>query len=569
MIRTFLTRVRSVLGGRAPQDERPAGALETVFRAYAPAGSYPAPWADDPHEQVRHYRHWVYAAVRAIASRVASTPIRFLRNDTGEALPGAHPLVRLMREVNPFETSVSLWMKTVMFLELTGNAYWYAPRNALGATAEIWVLPAQHMRVLPDRERFVSGYLFRQGAVEERFGAGEIIHLKYPSPESVYYGRGPLQAAARSVDAHESMKEAERRSFEQGVFPGVAIQTKEKLSREVRERLETSLKRGFSGPSHAGRALILEQGLTMRPFTFSPREMDFLESSRMTRDEILAVFGVPAAVAGLSEDVNRASAEAMIYTFAENTIQPKLRLLEAQLTQDLCAAFDPRIEARFESPVPSVRAEERADMVSRIECGVTTVNEERARLGLRPLESVDASLSPMPEKGPTAPLRRGAAKAAPSRGGRERPRAPHPEFLRIVRAVLAGQEKRLRFALEEEPLSTGAAAAKFLADPEERARLVSPLVPALAPFLEEEFDPAVRKGALREAADRLADGLLALARRVLAQDLPQGNKAPGALRSAYEERIFPAALEEAESLAVSLDAEARTRKGPGPRRNVT
>lgn len=371
------------LAGVAPEPacEDYAKELRPVFGSWAGTSAVAA-WRSDAHEQIRHCRHWVYVAVRLIASRVAGTPLHFHRDDTGERLALPHPLIQLFREVNPFETAASLWMKTLTFLELTGNAYWYVPRNKLGAIAEIWVLPTQHMRVVPDKKHFIKGYLFRHAGVEEVFGAREVIHLKYPSPESPFYGAGPLQAAAESVDAHQAMKTAERQSFTQGAFPGLAIQTEEKLSPDVRKRLEAAFESGYAGASRAGRTLILEQGLKVRPFTFSPREMDFLESSKMTRDEILAVFGVPAAVAGISEDVNRASAEAMLYTFSENTVLPKLRLIEAQLTQDLCRTFDPRIVARFENPVPQVRSDERLDMVARLQNGVTTPDEERARLGL-------------------------------------------------------------------------------------------------------------------------------------------------------------------------------------------
>ena len=345
-------------------------------------GALPAPWRDDPAALVRQCNQWVYVAVRAIASRVAGTPLEFYDEESGAPLPGRHPLRELFREVNPFETTVTLWMKTMSFLELTGNAYWYLVPDQAGRVRELWVIPSQYIRVLPDAKNFIAGYEYCCGAVRERFAPEEIVHLKYPSPESVYYGLGPLQAAADSVQAHAAMKRAERRSFESGAFPGLAIQTDEKLTPEVRRRLEQAFENGFSGADRAGRALILEQGLKVRPFTLSPREMDFMESSRMTRDEILAVFGVPAAVAGIAEDVNRASAEAMLYTFAQNTILPKLRLIEAQLTQDVCRRFAPEIAARFASPVEEVRAEERADMELRLKYGLTTPQEERERLGI-------------------------------------------------------------------------------------------------------------------------------------------------------------------------------------------
>ncbi len=339
-----------------------------------------APWYNNPGAQIEQYRQWVYVAVRAIATRVASTNLNFIDEETSSRLEPSHPLRQLFREVNPHDTSVTLWTKTMMFLELTGNAYWYLPKNALGEIAEIWVIPSHYMRVIPDAEKFIAGYEYSCAGVRETFDTDEIVHLKYPSPDSVYYGTGPLQAAADSVEAHKAMKKAERKSFEHGAFPGLAIQTEEKLAPTVRARLEKAFENGFSGANKAGRTLILEQGLKVRPFTMSPREMDFMQSSKMTRDEILAVFGVPAAVAGISEDVNRASAEAMLYTFAENTILPKLRLIQAQITQDICSKYPGVIEAKFENPIPAVRSEERADMELRLKYGITTPEEERERL---------------------------------------------------------------------------------------------------------------------------------------------------------------------------------------------
>ena len=48
---------------------------------------------------------------------------------------------------------------------------------------------------------------------------------------------------------------------------------------------------------------MLEQGLKASPWTLTPAEMDYLNSSRMTRDEIFALFRVPAPIAGIVENM--------------------------------------------------------------------------------------------------------------------------------------------------------------------------------------------------------------------------------------------------------------------------
>ena len=370
----------------APHAKTKAPDPFVLARAPGWMAGQPAAWSDDAAEQVRHYRHWVYAAVQSIAFQVASTRLDlFARTARGTEEVAQHPFLDLMERVNPLHTRFWLWAETMTFLELTGNAYWYVAKNRLGAPAELWLAHSQHMRVVPDRRRLVRGYVYSRGGEEVFFEPEEIIHLKYPNPESPFYGRGPLQAAAEAVDAHESIRRAERNGFRNGVFPSLALETDQEMTEEAVERLRTMLEQKYASPERAGRPLILERGLRARPISLSPREMDFLRSERLTRDEILAIFRVPGAVVGLSEDVNRSVAEAMGMIFAKYCIAPKLRLIEDQLNQDLLTRFDARLFCRFESVVPEDREQARADMVANLAHGVTTINEERRRMGKEPV----------------------------------------------------------------------------------------------------------------------------------------------------------------------------------------
>jgi len=361
------------------------------------ASGRPSAWSDDPAEQVAHYKHWVYSAVNAIAFRCAMVNLR-LYAASGTAGRGAgtregrreltsHPFLDLLDYVNPFHTRFWLWSTTLTFLELTGNAYWYVVRNGLGTPVELWLIHSQFVRVIPDRERFIAGYEYRRGSEVVRFEPGEIVHLKYPNPESLFYGRGPLQAAAEAVDTHEAIKSAEVSSFRKGAFPGLAISTGEELSEATVERLRRGIEAFYSGAENAGKVIVLERGLQAAPITLTPREMDFLHSSRLTRDEILGIFKVPAAIAGLSENVNRAVAEAMDVIFARYCIAPRLRLIEDQLNQDLLPMFDEGLVCRFEDVVPEDREQRRADLELDLKYGVRTVNEVReTERGLPPVE---------------------------------------------------------------------------------------------------------------------------------------------------------------------------------------
>jgi len=354
-------------------------------------------WRDDAVEQLRNYQSWVYAAVNAIAQEVAQQrPLLYRNTGQGEheqlPLPHTHPLARLLDCPSPWMTRWELWYLTVVYLELTGNCYWYAaPRvGADGrrlAPAELWVVPSPWVRVVPDPVTFVRAYeIAAPGAPVESFSPDEIIHLKYPNPLDPHYGLSPLQANALTIDANTELLKSRYQAFHSGQKPGMVLQTEQVLSETVARRLEDKLQTRFGGRENWHRPLVLEQGLRATPWTLTPAEMDFLNSARMTRDEIFALFRVPAPIAGLVENVGLGAdiwfgARVM---FCEGTIQPKLELIAQTLTRCLGRRFDEDVAIGFAACSPRNQEQRRHDDELDARTGLRTYNEIRRARGLAP-----------------------------------------------------------------------------------------------------------------------------------------------------------------------------------------
>ena len=359
----------------------------------------------------RHYSGWVYAAARAIAQGCSACAVHFKyeggrrKDEDGRGphpsafslgvrpssliLPSSHPLARLFGEVNPFHTYRELIETTLTDLELTGNAFWVMSRRRLtGVPAEIWPVPPAWMRVVPGGDEFVREYRLRRGSAEIKLDARDVVHLRYPNPEDPWWGRSPLEAAMEAVRADESIARAQRRSFENGPFPGALLTTRDPLTKEQQERFRAEFESRYVGPDAAGHLLIADGEAEITPFTTSPREMDFVESARSVRDRILGVFGVPPAVLGIVEDFNRANAQAAHEIFARETLAPKLALLASRITQDIASQFLPEgITCEFASPVPADRESDRRDMETGVRLGVLSANEARADFyGKAPVE---------------------------------------------------------------------------------------------------------------------------------------------------------------------------------------
>jgi len=343
-----------------------------------------ATWATDTAEQVLHYQHWVYAAVRAISQSVAKLRLSLYKqapNGEEEKVAGNnHPVQRLLRDINPLRTSYYHWDQTVQFLELTGNAYWVIYRDEQGTPIELWTLPPQYMHVVASETTIVSHYTYKRGGKVVTLPKQDVIHLLYPNPTSQYYGAGPLQAAAYAVDTIDDVKNAQTRSMRRAMLPGLLISVDGELPESESLRLRTQLDELYSGTDKSGRALILGESMRAAPFTVSPREMDFLETTRLSREEILGIFGVPPACCGNLDKVPLASAYAALQIFEEMTLKPKARLIEDQLNQDLLEPNWPGYVLRYEEVVRSDRDFDLKEANAAFDRGNMTRNEYRAAI---------------------------------------------------------------------------------------------------------------------------------------------------------------------------------------------
>jgi len=337
----------------------------------------------DMTELLAAYQGWIYSCANIISRNVHKVPLRLYQKQGDEWIElEEHVLIDLLDYPNPIYTRVEVWELTVVWLELTGNAYWYTPKNRLGVPAEIWPIPPDRMVVVPDPNELIKGYLYRYQGKEIAFSRDEIIHLRYPNPQSVYYGMGPLQAAAYGYDLDLYMKQYSVNLFKNDGRPTGVLKTDQVLDEGTINRIRAAWNRLHQGVDKAGKLAILQAGTKYERIQISPAELDYLASRRATRDEILGIFGVPASKLGLVEDVNRANAEANDYTFQSEVIHPRLKLIEAKLNKDLVPQFDENLWFEYDSPVPEDRDFLLRERETNLKNFITSVNEERARIGM-------------------------------------------------------------------------------------------------------------------------------------------------------------------------------------------
>ena len=382
---------------------------------------------------IARYVSWVYACANVNAATVASVPLRlyvaksskgqkirtktrpitskvrdYLFSDTSfqtkltEAVDVeevlVHPYLDLMQNVNPWMNSFDLIEQWTLYQELTGNCYTLIIYNSLNVPIQLWILPPQWMKIVPSKEIFIAGYLFKKDPRKPvPYEAEEIIHMKYPNPADVYYGKGPLVAALLAADTHQSMSSYEFNLMQNNAIPPSALTTEQNLTDIQVKRIKDEWNAQHRGPKNAGKLSILQGGLKVEKYQLSPKEMGYLKGAKIKQAEIAAIFGVPMSLLTV-EDIKAAPVSGQIVgntAYARRTIRPKCRRIEEKLNEQLLPLYDPKLFVAFDNPVPEDRVAATAERKENLLTGFTTINEERLEDNREPVPWGDTPWLPM------------------------------------------------------------------------------------------------------------------------------------------------------------------------------
>ncbi len=334
-----------------PRQPRPrVPTIPAVAAHHAPFGLAAL---DAPEDAGRVYAQspWVYVAVNRIAEAAALVPLNIVSRDAAKSAASSHPLQRLLNAPNTFLSRFELLEQTVGTLELFGNAYWFLAGDVRGRPVEIWPLPPGRMRVVPDAEQFVRGYIYELDGQRIPLEPAEIVHFKRWHPANDFYGLSALQAARLAVLSDQAMASWNHAAFGQdrGVPAGM-VMIKDFISDADFERLKRDWRASYGGGERRT-AFLRGQGIEWQNIGLSHQDLDFLQGRAANRDEILNIFGVPIGM--LSENATEANAKVAERLFIERTLWPKLTRIAGKISQDLLPFWPGNYAAEFEDIRPT------------------------------------------------------------------------------------------------------------------------------------------------------------------------------------------------------------------------
>ncbi len=325
----------------------------------------------------------VYRGMNMLAGAIAEAPLRVYDRD-GQALE-SHPLRVLIKRPNPFMGEHLLWETTVLHLYLSGNAFWVKVRSRSGRVREVWPLRPDRLRIIPDNQKFVAGYIYEIGGRQYPLDPFDVVHFKFPHPLYDYWGLSPLQAALRRIVIDNETADFTKVLLQNNATPSIAVTTQNAIDQATADRLSVRWREKFGGRNRGGPAF-LQAGMDIKTIGLSMKDLAFPELDASSQKRVLVALGVPPVLLGQEATFSN-YAQARV-SFYEDTVEPLQSRLDDRLESDLLYSdFDDSrgLELRFDtsrvSALRPVRELRWQNAQAGVQGGWLTVNRALAMVG--------------------------------------------------------------------------------------------------------------------------------------------------------------------------------------------
>lgn len=332
---------------------------------------------------------WCYAANTAIADPCAAVKLQLYRKkkdgDREEIVE--HEILDLLNAPNLAYTGEQLRQLHFTYMNFVGESYIYMLKGNDHFIPVKGRLP-DALNIFPShRVQMVLGETYTKSIV--RMGKDDYPLMAFirdlnPDPANPYYGRSIIAASAPAIDTENQMKEWNRRFFANNARPSLIFKTNDQMNDESYQRWKQQFIDENTGTENAYKPLLIENGDVSSIMTQT--DLDFINSRKFSRDEILAMWRVSPGIIGSVENVNRSNMDAGMYIHALINIVPRVRQFVHQLNVSLVQVYDPTLELDFESPIPE---DEKANLdYSKAANGNQAwmmIDEVREQYGLGPL----------------------------------------------------------------------------------------------------------------------------------------------------------------------------------------
>jgi HK97 family phage portal protein len=337
--------------------------LETTFATYA---------------ELYRRQPWVNTVVNKISNLIARLGLQVwdMSSPSGKMLDTSGPYAKLIAKPSPYMDSHSFWQWVAATIEIFGETFLIKIRENGRVVGFAPMHPAQ-----TKIHRNQDGTLTYQflGHPNQEFHQDDIVPFRSFDPFGAMRGMSRLEPLRSTLMSEDSARRATASWWRNMGRPSMVLQTEKKLGAEGRARVQDAFRAVAGGSSNAGGIIVLEDDLKATSMQLSAEEMQYIESRKLNREEVCAVYDIPPAAVHVHDHSTYSNVTEMMRSVYRDSMAPRIAFIESVLDWYVGGDFAGERVARFAvAEVLRGDFEARAEaMASLVQAGIAKPSEAR------------------------------------------------------------------------------------------------------------------------------------------------------------------------------------------------
>ena len=324
-------------------------------------------------------------------SYVPGTLYRKLLDGSKEKIE-SHPFLDFMDQPNPLYefTASALWRLQSNYLLLKGEGYFIIERNSRGEPAELWPVPTQWVQMTPYQGFPYYTVRTTDGSIME-VSVDDMFVMKDLNPVDPYKrGLGQAEPIADEIEIDEYAAKFQKKFFFNDATPNLIV-SMPGANPDQENRFLAKWKERFMGANNShGVATVAgpaDRKVDVIKLADNMKDLDMINGRTFARDAVLEHFGMPREIMGITQNSNRATAEAAQFIYAKNVLTPRLKARQDAINRQLLPDFGDDLIWEYDDIIPDDKEFEKGVAMEGWNNGVVLLNEAREKIGLEPTKN--------------------------------------------------------------------------------------------------------------------------------------------------------------------------------------
>jgi HK97 family phage portal protein len=331
---------------------------------------------------------WVRTVIDKRANAVARLPVDCWDvNGETRTLDTRSRYAALLANPCEYMDNASFWFWIQANLDIYGEAYLAIVKDDNDLPVSFMPMHPSRVAIQRDPDSGVYHYTFQAGSGLGtglvKFPQSDVVPFKLFNPNKLERGLSRMDSLKSTIFAEDSSRNATSAMWQHAGRPNMVLTSEKPLGPQGRQRLADSFRMAHAGSSNAGKALVLEDGVTAASFQLTAVEMQHIESRQLNREEVCGVYDIAPPIVHILDNATYSNISAQMRAFYRDTMAPALIFIESVMDKYVGAywtrkntmkfAVDDVIRGDFESRATAGQ--------SAVTTGGITPNEYRELMG--------------------------------------------------------------------------------------------------------------------------------------------------------------------------------------------